>query len=216
MFDRVLAEESIVAGGSASDACDSTSGYKDLTSLCTCSTFGPSDNTQHLAIMSLKVSANIPTPAGNVRFVVEISLKATHFYNDAATRVVTQQALEDAMPQVISKIKKAVAQPEPTYILEGEGGGLHLVIHNMVNEERLKIALRWGCTIWDAADALWSHFAEYRPTDSISATWKGKESDVSASMDDLYKKHDLEHGDVVELYNEELRSLLLSDLRAVG
>ncbi|KAK3058439.1 hypothetical protein LTR09_000003 [Extremus antarcticus] len=109
-------------------------------------------------------------------------------------------------------MQEAVGRPQPTCNLEGEDGGLHLVIHNTINDERFKIALEWGCTLGNAAIALWGGLAEFRSTDTFGVRSKGVQIDVAAKVDDLYKAG-LEHGHVVELYNEELRSRLLSDLR---
>ncbi len=109
----------------------------------------------------------------------------THFYNDDRTRAVIQQALEDATPEMISKMQEAVGRPQPTCNLEGEDGGLHLVIHNTINDERFKIALEWGCTLGNAAIALWGGLAEFRSTDTFGVRSKGVQIDVAAKVDDL-------------------------------
>ncbi len=143
--------------------------------------------------MSYTTTTSLPTPIGNIPCTIGITLDLANA-NEEGKHIV-RAAMHKIMPRLVSELKRVmghleVPEPDrkPMCILEGKhaNDGLHIVIHDKVQNERTMAALQWGCTLRDAVNRV-SGPTGFLPHEPVSAVSRGKEIDIFATVDDLVR-----------------------------
>lgn len=100
--------------------------------------------------MSVKVTTDVPSSAGHIPCTIEFTLDLTNTNATEKSKDLIHQKMVEVLPKLVAEIARAVNEvepaPKPTIMQEGVNG-LHIVLHDTINDKRTRVALDWNCRL---------------------------------------------------------------------